>query len=126
MNSMANPRLTDKQRDNLFAPLIAQVRELIRNASDGDTSLYWALRRKLYKELSYDERGTPSHRKALKKRLRKLQNGLCSHCNNPLPESGAVNDRIDAIAGYTDDNVLLVCPDCDTSIQQSRGYTDSK
>ena len=123
---MPNPRLTDDQRETLFAPLITKVRELMRDASDGDMSLYWALRRKLYKELSYDERGTPSHRKALKKRLRKLQNGLCPHCNNPLPESGAVNDRVDAIGGYTDDNVLLVCPDCDIYIQQSRGYTDAK
>jgi len=123
---MANPKLTNEQREKLFVPLITQVRDLIRDAADGDSSLYWALRRKLYKELSYDERGTPSHRKALKKRLRKLQNGLCPHCDKPLPNSGAVNDRIDAIGGYTDENVRLICPDCDTRIQQSRGYTDSK
>ncbi|MEQ1905715.1 MAG: hypothetical protein ABL888_16120 [Pirellulaceae bacterium] len=121
---MPNPKLSEEQRNTLFAPLIREVRALMADAADGDTEIYWALRRKLYKELSYDERGKPSRRKALKKRLHKSQNGTCPHCGFALPETGSVNDRTVAVGGYTDENVTLICPTCDVHRQQTRGYTD--
>ena len=63
---MANRRLTDHELATLANPLIESVRSLLTELSAGDDSLMWALRRKLAKELLYDERGKPMHRKLLK------------------------------------------------------------
>jgi hypothetical protein len=63
---MANRQLTDNERKTLFEPLISEVRERFKDLSKGEDDLLWALRRKLTKELGYDERGKPMHRKMLK------------------------------------------------------------
>ena len=65
--------------------------------SGGDENLLWALRRKITKELGYDERGKPGHRTKLKQLKRKEQKNLCALCQKPLPEEGSVLDRLQAM-----------------------------
>jgi len=62
---MSHRTLSREELDHKAIPLLEQVRELLDAHSDGDTALLWALRRKLAKELIYDERGNPAHRVAL-------------------------------------------------------------
>ena len=119
---MPNRTLTSEELAHVANPLIEQVRELLDAYSDGDSDLLWALRRKLAKELLYDERGKPAHRVALKRKKRQEQRELCAVCSQVLPERGSVLDRIEAMGGYTPENTRLLCPDCDTAIQQERRY----
>jgi hypothetical protein len=83
--------------------------------------------RKISKELSYDERLKPAQRKKLKLKMYKLQNGLCANCGKSLPllALGAVLDRQNPMAGYTVENVKLICRPCDEEIQKSRSYRDT-
>jgi len=119
---MSNRQLSEDELNELFYPLYAKTTAKLLELSGGDAGLQWALRRKLYKELSYAERGKPSHRKRLKKLKRSEQQELCLECHEPLPESGAVLDRYEAMAGYTEENTRLLCPECDRKVQASRGY----
>ncbi len=89
----------------------------------GDDALYWALRRKLFKELSYDERGKPSVRRKLKRRKKKEQDGLCTLCGAPLPELDTVQDRLEAMPGYTMANTRVICRPCDLRIQTERNFS---
>ena len=102
--------------------LLARIRKSILEYSDGDLDLEFAFRRKIYKELTYDERGKPNLRKKLKEKKRLSQNNLCTSCKQILPLKYAVLDRLNAKDGYTEENTNLICPDCDTKIQGSRGY----
>ena len=68
---MPNRQLTSIERREVFDPLIRGVRAELENLAKGDKTLLWALRRKLAKELIYDERGTPMERRALKTRKRR-------------------------------------------------------
>ena len=119
---MPNRMLTDEERKTLFQPLIAEVRDRLEKLSAGDEGLLWALRRKLYKELTYDERNKPMQRKILKEIKRAEQNNLCATCSGELPEKNAVLDRFQAMAGYTKENTRLICSDCNIRIQEERGY----
>ena len=101
---------------------MAGVRESLQQLSSGDAELLWALRRKLTKGLSYDERGKPMHRKVLKAQKRGEQRNLCARCSSELPEKNAVLDRIEAMKGYTRENTRLLCPACDVAVQEERGY----
>lgn len=105
--------------------LLEEVRRSIEKHGGNDPDLRFALRRKIAKELTYDERGKPMQRKKLKLKLLKLQNGLCANCKEPLPllAHGAVLDRKDAMAGYTITNVQLICRSCDDKLQASRSFT---
>ena len=62
---MPNRRLTEAELE-MFRPFLEEVRAQLRTLSGSDNQLFWALRRKLAKELSYDKRGTPTHRRQLK------------------------------------------------------------
>src|SRR5689334_25161447 len=105
---MANPQLTPDQRAQLFAPLFALVGQELERVSCGDPSIKWALNRKLWKELSYLERGKPSKRKALKRKKKKAQQN-CAICGGPFTEGEEPElDRAEAPAGYTDGNTRLV------------------
>ncbi len=119
---MPNRNLTREELKEKFAPLINEVRKRLLELSNGDDDLRWALRRKLSKELAYDERGKPGHRRKLKELKRQEQNGLCAVCKSPLPESYIVLDRFEAMKGYTQENTRLLCQTCDTRIQSERGY----
>jgi hypothetical protein len=102
--------------------LLTMVRAGLHQLANGDQELLFALRRKVYKELVYDERNKPSVRSRLKRQKRSEQNGLCVICMKTLPEKYCVLDRFDAALGYTGENSRLICPECDTLTQKSRGY----
>ena len=63
---MANRQLSASELESLARPLLEVVRFRIAELAGEDAELLWALRRKLYKELAYDERGKPMQRRALK------------------------------------------------------------
>jgi hypothetical protein len=105
--------------------LLAQVRESLRTLSAGDSELLFAYRRKLAKELQYDERSKPAQRKSLKRRKLIAQEGKCAICGTSLPPAalGAILDRLNAMAGYTDANTRLLCKDCDLGTQRERAFS---
>ncbi|MGH2362833.1 MAG: hypothetical protein ACRDGM_20085 [bacterium] len=105
-----------------FKPLLEDGRSRLKALGQGDVELFWAPRRKLAKELTYDERSKPMHRRALKLRKRKEQGGVCTICQTQLPERGAVLDRFEAMQGYTAENTRLICPACDTKAQAAKAY----
>lgn len=109
--------------ERLANPLLDEVRSRLLELSRGDESLMWALRRKLAKELGYDERGKPMHRKLLKAIKRGEQRNKCAQCGCDLPERNAVLDRLEAMKGYTRENTRLICPACDARIQEERKYS---
>jgi ribosomal protein L44E len=119
---MANRRLTESELANLANPLVQTVRAKLQELSGDDNSLLWALRRKLAKELLYDERGKPMHRKLLKATKRGQQQNKCAVCQRELPAKNAVLDRHEAMKGYTSENTRLICQECDVKIQTDRGY----
>ncbi len=106
----------------LFRPFVAEVRERLRALSGGDEDLLWALRRKVAKELVYDERSKPMQRRALKAKKRREQKNKCAVCSVELPQRGAVLDRLEAMGGYTFENTRLLCRDCDDKIQTERRF----
>lgn len=120
---MTNRRLSDLELATLADPLVREVRARLRDLAGDDDPLLWALRRKLAKELTYDERGSPAHRRLLKTKKRKAQDGKCAVCREVLPPTGAVLDRFEAMGGYTAENTRLLCPGCDVKIQSGRGYS---
>ena len=119
---MPNRQLSKNELETMAYPLLAEVRGRFRELSNGDEELLWALRRKITKELGYDERNKPAHRTALKKRKRKEQKNLCALCVELLPEDGSVLDRLVAMDGYTELNTRLLCPICDRKIQKERRF----
>jgi|SRR6267378_2470962 len=119
---MPNRQLTPQELANLFAPLIADVRQRLIALSGGDEGLHFALRRKLAKERSYDERGTPTERNKLKAFKRGQQGNKCARRSKDLPEENVVLDRIEAMKGYTRENTRLLCRDCDYAQQKERGF----
>lgn len=102
--------------------LLTDIRALIDTAAGTDEGLRFALNRKVYKELSYDERGKPNARASLKARMVKAQNGTCAQCAKPLPESDTVLDLLSVAGGYVDGNVRVLCRPCDLAIQRGRGF----
>lgn len=119
---MANRRLRDTELKELFGPFLNEVRSRLRELSRGDEQLHWALRRKLAKELTYDERGKPMQRRQLKAFKRGEQHGRCAVCGCELPKANAVLDRLEAMVGYTPENTRLICRECDFKLQSSRGF----
>jgi len=118
-------RKLNEQELKVANSLLEEVRHSIEKHSENDLDLRFALRRKIAKELTYDERGTPMQRKKLKLKMLRVQNGLCANCGKALPllARGAVLDRQNAMAGYTAENVKLICRACDDKLQESRNFT---
>jgi len=104
--------------------VLKSVRARLRKLAGGDNGLLFAYRRKVYKELIYDERGKPMARRRMKAAKRQEQNGKCKRCKKPLPAKYCVLDRIVAAAGYTPKNTRLLCQDCDLTIQAKRKWKD--
>ena len=102
--------------------LLAEVRAKLETLSSGDNDLRFALRRKVYKELTYDERSKPTVRRKLKDHKWKEQRGLCALCGKELPTKYTVLDRFNAADGYTSENTRLIHQECDVSHQASKGY----
>lgn len=118
---MPNRKLTAEEvtaANRLLDIMRARLLEL----AAGDADLLFAFRRKVYKELIYDERDKPMARRRLKAAKRREQSGICLLCKNPLPDKYCVLDRFVAAAGYTVENTQLICQDCDVKTQASRGY----
>ena len=118
---MPNRNLTTDELVKANA-LLAEIRSRMEALAGGDNALLFAYRRKIQKELSYDERGKPMLPRTLKARKMGEQKGICPRCLNPLPEKYAVLDRLDGMGGYTSENTRLIHPDCDTAIQAERKY----
>jgi hypothetical protein len=118
---MANRQLTAAELVKARA-LLDEVRSKLAALSGGDKELLFAYRRKVYKELGYDERSKPMARRALKDKKWKEQRGLCAFCKKELPTSYTVLDRLSAVDGYTVENTRLIHQDCDVSHQKSKGY----
>lgn len=119
---MPNPRLTPDQLVQANA-LLNDIRQKLKALSGDDKLLLFAFRRKITKELNYDERAKPSHRNKIKALKRKEQNNLCTVCSKPLPDKDCVLDRFVAAEGYTVENTRLIHRECDLIIQHERGYT---
>jgi UTP:GlnB (protein PII) uridylyltransferase len=118
---MPNRRLTADELIQANA-LLDLVREKLQTIAEGDRELLFAYRRKIAKELGYDERSKPMVRRALKRRMRALQLGLCPICKQALPETYCVLDRFNAVDGYIETNVRLLCQTCDHQVQKDRRY----
>ncbi|MBM3732451.1 MAG: hypothetical protein FJW24_03120 [Acidimicrobiia bacterium] len=118
---MVNRNLTPEELKKAHE-ILKDVRKRLIDVSNGDASLLFAYRRKITKELTYDERGKPMNRKMLKARKMGEQKGICPICSGPLPEKNAVLDRLDGMGGYTPENTRLICGNCDQRIQAERGY----
>lgn len=126
VGSGTNRRLGTEEL-KLANSLLDLIRSRIDELAGADERLRFAYRRKVAKELQYDERGKPTHRIRLKARKRRAQNGMCANdrvAPHELPTKGAVLDRLLAEDGYTDENTRLLCPDCDAQFQADKGYTD--
>ena len=91
---MPNRRLTPEELVEANA-LLNRIRVRLEGLAGDDAALLFAFRRKIYKELSYDERGKPALRNKLKAFKRGQQSDRCAECDGPLPASGAVIDRLE-------------------------------
>lgn len=81
--------------------LLEDIRQRLNTLAAGDRNLLFAYRRKVVKELIYDERSKPAHRNKLKAQKRKEQDGRCTHCGRKLPAKYCELDRKNAADGYT-------------------------
>jgi len=116
-NRMLKPAELDRAR-----ALLVEIREQLVALAGEDAELLFAYRRKIAKELIYDERSPPMVRRRLKAQKRLDQEGQCARCREPLPEQYVVLDRIEAARGYTTANTRLICEKCDREIQEERRY----
>jgi hypothetical protein len=101
--------------------LLAEIRARIEGIAGADEGLRFALNRKIYKELTYDEKGKPNARLSLKARTVKAQDGKCAKCAQALPEADTVMDRLSADKAYVEGNVRVLCRRCDLVLQRERG-----
>jgi len=102
--------------------LLANIRKNLKGLSGRDAALEFAYRRKIAKELQYDERGKPAKRKLLKSRKWREQNRQCAECKKEIEVAYSELDRKEAIKGYTAENTELVCAACHHKRQAARGY----
>ena len=119
---MTARKLTNAELQQASA-LLTQVRAALAHHANGDAELLFALRRKVYKELTYDERSKPMVRRQLKLRKHIEQQGKCAICTKPLPLAYSELDRKHAPAGYTPQNTRLVHAACHQAAQKERNYT---
>jgi RNase P subunit RPR2 len=118
---LPNRRLSKDELDKANS-LLNEVRAKLIDLSSDDKDLLFAYRRKIAKELGYDERSKPMVRRKLKALMRNAQSGICPICNKPLPTTYTVLDRINAAGGYVESNVRLICEACDRQVQMERRY----
>lgn len=118
---MANRNLTTNELKKAN-DLLAQIRKQLELLAGEDPGLLFAYRRKVAKELGYDERGKPTDRNKLKALKFGEQGGKCPDCQGDLPQKYAVLDRRNAADGYNAGNTELICAECDRKRQAERGY----
>jgi hypothetical protein len=119
---MPNRNLTRDELE-LARALLNEIRGRLNALAGNDDDLLFAHRRKIAKELGYDERSAPMARRKLKTRKRREQEGLCARRRKDLPEKYAVLDRLAAAKGYTAENTRLICETCDREVQAERRYS---
>jgi hypothetical protein len=102
--------------------LLTTIRERLTCLAAGDPLLLFAYRRKITKELGYDERGKPGVRKQLKAIKWGQQGRKCAHCGEEMPLRNSELDRKNAADGYTEENTDLVHDNCHLERQASKGY----
>lgn len=103
--------------------LLADIRQRLNSMAAGDPLLLFAYRRKVAKELGYDERGKPEIRARLKALKWGQQNGKCAHCGIELPLKYSQLDRKNAADGYSAENTELVHAECHQLRQAAKRYT---
>ncbi|SRR6266404_539727 len=103
--------------------LLADIRTRLPNLAAGDPLLLFAYRRKVVKELGYDERGKPGTRGKLKALKWGQQNGKCAQCGKELELKYSELDRKNAADGYTIESTELVHAKCHQERQAAKGYT---
>ena len=118
---MPNPQLTKEQLVKAN-DLLADVRQKLQALAGDDPALLFAYRRKVWKELGYDERSKPAGRKRLKAAKWKGQNGLCAECGLDLALAYSELDRFEAAGGYTVENTELVHAKCHHARQAANRY----
>jgi hypothetical protein len=118
---MPNQSLTNDEL-GLVNELLSEVRSRLVELSAGDPFLLFAYRRKVFKELSYDERGKPGVRAKLKALKWGQQGGRCAQCKEAIPVKYSELDRRRAIDGYTPENTELVCGKCHVDRQAAKKY----
>jgi hypothetical protein len=97
---MANRNLNPHELKQANA-LLAEIREQLLILAAGDPNLLFAYRRKVVKELGYDERGKPGFRAKLKALKWGQQSGKCAECRETIPLRYSELDRKNAVDGYT-------------------------
>jgi hypothetical protein len=98
------------------------IRKRLTSLAAGDLHLLFAFRRKIAKELGYDERGKPGTRGKLKALKWGQQSGKCAHCGDQMPLKYSELDRKNAVDGYAIDNTELVRAKCHQERQAAKGY----
>lgn len=111
---------TDELR--LANALLGLIRKRLKRLATGDPLLLFAYRRKIAKELQYDERGKPSHRKVLKALKWVHQRGRCAHCRKKMPLKYSHLDRKKAVDRYTEKNTELIHAECHHKRQAVKAY----
>jgi hypothetical protein len=102
--------------------LLAEIRQRLELLGGDDPLLLFAYRRKIVKELGYDERSKPGVRAKLKAMKWGLQNGKCAHCYEEMPIAYSELDRKNAADGYTVENTELVHAKCHQARQAAKRY----
>ena len=102
--------------------LLTEIRKRLTSLAAGDLYLFFAFRRKIAKELGYDERGKPGTRGKLKALKWGQQSGKCAHCGDQMPLKYFELDRKNAVNGYATDNTELVHAKCHQERQAAKGY----
>jgi hypothetical protein len=108
--------------------ILVELRQRITGAAGTDQQFAFALRRYVFKNLSYDERDTPARRTKLKLQKLSDQCGVCAYANCPAPhlkmtkEQEPELDRLDAIKGYTPENTVLMHHGCHRLSQKEKRF----
>jgi UTP:GlnB (protein PII) uridylyltransferase len=103
--------------------LLAEIRQRLNALAGEDSLLLFAYRRKVAKELGYDERSKPGNRRKLKALKWGLQQKKCAHCGEEMPLAYSELDRKVAALGYVEENVELVHAKCHYARQAAKNYT---
>jgi hypothetical protein len=102
--------------------LLAEIRKRIDALAGGDPLLRFAYKRKIVKELGYDERSKPAARNRLKMLKWALQDRRCAHCGKEIELKYSELDRKNAADGYTEANTDLVHAKCHHERQAAKRY----
>ena len=119
---MSNRNLNAEEL-KLANDLLTEIRDQLKALAGDDKLLLFAYRRKIAKELQYDERGKPGQRSKLKALKWGLQDRKCAHCGKEMPLKYSELDRKNAADGYTEENTELVHAKCHQDRQAAKGYT---